>query len=107
MIGENRCIGTEETKRFYVIKLIVLEWSSIAHWLGYLLLDPAAPGSIPNVPQKISQGKNVSVSEVNQWRCLEESGQWLENVDRTHLVLGSGKLVLQKVTLDQVENSSH
>ena len=29
---------------------------------------------------------------------LEESGQWLENVDQTHLVLASGKLVTQKDT---------
>ena len=36
------------------------------------------------------------VDEVNQRLCLEESEQWLENVDRTNLVLGSGKLVLQK-----------
>ena len=41
----------------------------------------------------------VYVAEINQWRCSEESGQWLENVDQTHLVLASGKLVLQK-TLD-------
>ena len=27
---------------------------------------------------------------------LEETGQWLENVDCTRLVLASGKLVLQK-----------
>ena len=33
--------------------------------------DPAAPGSL---------------AEINQRRCLEESGQWLENVDRTQLV---------------------
>ena len=32
----------------------------------------------------------------NQWRCLEESGQCLENVDQTHLVPASGKLVLEK-----------
>ena len=36
------------------------------------------------------------LDRVNQRRCLEESGQRLENVDRTHLVLASGKLVLQK-----------
>ena len=24
---------------------------------------------------------------MNQWCCLEESGQWLENIDQTHLVL--------------------
>ena len=29
-------------------------------------------------------------------RWLAESGQWLENVDQTHLVLASGKPVLQK-----------
>ena len=28
--------------------------------------------------------------------CLEERGQWLENVDQTHKVKASGKLVLQK-----------
>ena len=33
---------------------------------------------------------------VNHRRCLEESGQWLENIDWTHLVLASGKVVLQK-----------
>ena len=29
-------------------------------------------------------------------------GKWLENVDRTHLVLASGKLILQKVPSDEV-----
>ena len=33
----------------------------------------------------------------------EESGQLLENVDRTHLVQASGKLVLQKVKLLRLE----
>ena len=32
-------------------------------WLSYLLLDPAAPGLIPSVPQKISEEKNVDVAE--------------------------------------------
>ena len=36
------------------------------------------------------------MDRVNQRRCLEESGQRLENVDQTHLVLASGKLVLHK-----------
>ena len=31
-----------------------------------------------------------------RWCCLKESGQWLENVHGAHLVLASGKLVLQK-----------
>ena len=54
-------------------------------WWGaeYLLPDPSAPGSIPSVPKKISDQKIVDVAEVNQRRCLEESGQWLENVDQT------------------------
>ena len=42
------------------------------------------------------------VAEIYQWRWLEESGQKLENVDPTHLVLASGKLVLQK-SLDGVK----
>ena len=33
--------------------------------------------------------------EIYQWRWFEESGQWLENVYRIHLVVASGKLVLQ------------
>ena len=43
-----------------------------------------------------SDEKIVYFAEVYQWRCIEESGLWLKNVDRTHLVLNSGKLVLQK-----------
>ena len=45
--------------------------------------------------QKNFTGAIVDFAEVNQWYCLE-SGQWLENVNRTHLVVGSGKLVEQK-----------
>ena len=40
--------------------------------------------------------KKVDLVEVNQGHCLEESGQWLENVDQTHLVLASGNRVLKK-----------
>ena len=36
----------------------------------------------------------MDVAEVYQW--LEESGEWLEIIDRTHLVLASGKPVLRK-----------
>ena len=36
------------------------------------------------------------VVEIYRWHRLEESQQRLENVDRTHLVLASGKLVPQK-----------
>ena len=41
-------------------------------------------------------GNIIDVAEVNQLHWLEESRQWLENVDQTHLVLASGKPVLQK-----------
>ena len=58
--------------------------------------DPAAPGSIYNIEKFFFLGTIVYVAEVNQRCCLEERGQWLENVDRTHLViLASGKPVLQ------------
>ena len=49
---------------------------------------------IPNIPQKISEEKIVDVAEVNRWHRQKERGQWLENVDWTHLVPASGKLVL-------------
>ena len=42
--------------------------------------------------------KKVDVAEVNQLRWLGESGKWLENGDRTHVVLGSGRPELQKRT---------
>ena len=62
-----------------------------------MLPDPAAPNLIPSILEIFSEEKIVDVAEVNQQRCLEESGQWLENVDRTHPPLASGKPVLQKV----------
>ena len=34
--------------------------------------------------------------EIYQWHWLEKSGQRLQYVDQTHLVLASGKLALQK-----------
>ena len=46
----------------------------------------------------VLQGAKVARFEVNQQRWLEESGQCLENVDRTHLVPASGKPVLLKVS---------
>ena len=55
------------------------------------------PGFDSQHSQKISEENVVNVAEVKQHHCLEESGQlWLENLDRTLLVLASGKLVLQK-----------
>ena len=49
--------------------------------------NPATPGSNPSVPKIFSEEKNVNVAEVNQLGGRGESGQSLENVDRTHLVL--------------------
>ena len=48
---------------------------------------------------KTFRGRIIDVAEATQWRWLEESGQWHENVDPTHLVLASGKPVLQKNTV--------
>ena len=50
---------------------------------------------IPSSPELFLDEKIVSAAEVNQRHCLEESGQWHENVDQTQLVLARGKLVLQ------------
>ena len=46
--------------------------------------------------KKISEAKIVDAAEANQKRSLEESRQWLQTVDQTHLVLASGKQILQK-----------
>ena len=37
------------------------------------------------------RGKLIGVTQINYGRWFEESGQWLENVDQTHIVLASGK----------------
>ena len=39
----------------------------------------------------ISDPKFVDVGEINQRSCLEESGQWLENVNQTNLVPASAQ----------------
>ena len=75
---------------------VAREGDSIAQLLAH---QPPDPGFNSQPPEFFSQEKRVDVTEVNQRRCLEESGQSLENVDGTHLVLASGKLlklVLQK-----------
>ena len=42
-----------------------------------------------------TEEKIADAAEVNQLCCYEESGQRLENVDWTLLILASGKIVLQ------------
>ena len=56
---------------------------------------PSCPGlnSQNNFIEKIVDGV-----QVNQLRCFEKSGQWLENVDPTHLVLASDMLAQQQKT---------
>ena len=63
--------------------------------VNILASRPSYPGfDSHSIPKNISKEKIVDVAKVNQWRCLEESGPWNENVDGTHQVLASGKLVL-------------
>ena len=59
-----------------------------------LASGPSCPRLNSQHYQKIFRGKIVNGAEVHQ--SLEQSGQWLDNVDRTHLVLASGELLLQK-----------
>ena len=70
---------------------------SIAQRLAYFHPDPTELGSIPSIPEIFSAKKIIDYAKVNQWCCSEESGQCFENVDPTHLVLASGKLVQQKM----------
>ena len=53
-------------------------------------------GSIFKIPEFFSVKKINDVAQDDQLRWVEESGQWLENFDRTHLVLASCKPVLHK-----------
>ena len=76
---------------------LLLERGIVWHRGGILASHTAAPGSILGVPD---------VAEA-YWRgWLEESGQRLENIDRTYLVLASGKLAIQK-TLFWAKGCSH
>ena len=74
-----------------------MEMEGGKHSTKVLASHPTAPGLIPSVPTKKFRGKIINVAEVNQRRWLEESGQWQENVDQTHLVLVSGKPAQQKI----------
>ena len=63
------------------IKLQMLKGGSVAQWLAYLPTNPAALGTVPGIPEIFAGEKTVDTAKVNQQCCLEESGQWLENVD--------------------------
>ena len=64
--------------------------------VSILASEPSCPGFDSKHSQKNFRGEIINVAEVNQWCCLEESGQLLENDDPTCLVLAGGKPVLQK-----------
>ena len=66
--------------------------------------SPSSPGFDSQCSPKKFQRKNYNV--VNHWRCLEESRQWLEHADQTHLVRGSSKPALQKRMLNFDNGSS-
>ena len=61
--------------------------------VSILASGPAAPGLIPSIPEIFLEEKLSML--LRRW--FEESGQWLENDDRTHLVLASGKPVQKKL----------
>lgn len=60
------------------------------------LPDLAALASIPRVPNFFIEEKLSKLLMFNQWCYFEERGPWLVSVDRTHLVLVSGNLGVQK-----------
>ena len=64
--------------------------------VAYLLLTHQPWARFPAFP-KVSKGKIINVAEVNQQPLLEESSQWLEKVDRTHLVLANGQASSTKI----------
>ena len=75
---------------------------SIEQWLAYLPLDPAALSLIPSQrSQKIFRGKNC---QCWVWLAVLIRGKWfwIDNVDQTHLVLASGKLVQKGEILFQL-----
>ena len=62
-----------------------------------MVIIPASRSNRPRFNSLIfSEEKIVEDAKVNQRVCIDESGQCLENIDQTHLVLASGKLVPQK-----------
>ena len=57
---------------------------------------PAALGLNHSISKMFFGGKIIDVAEVNWWPWFKDCGEWLENVDWTHLVLASGNSVPQK-----------
>ena len=63
--------------------------------VGILAFGPTCPRFDSKHPRISLEEKIIDVAEINPWHCLEESGQWLENLDQTHIMLHSGKPALQ------------
>ena len=72
------------------------QWGQHSTVDSILASGPSGQGFDSQHARYFSEEKNIDGALVKQWQWLEEKGQWLENVDRTHLVLGSGKPVLPK-----------
>ena len=105
-ISDTRCIFTHnpsiiQFKLFFQDELCV--GASILRDINQGSHHPPQPLPMPQVRiptfPKFFQMKIIDVAMVNQRSWLEESGQWLEYVNPTHLVLASGKPVLQKKDL--------
>ena len=82
------------TNRFRLLVKVSCSGAQLGTMVRILASRPSWTGSIPNILKKISEEKIVDATEVNQLCYLEEIRQRLENVDRTHLVLACGMLVL-------------
>ena len=62
--------------------------------------NPAPPSSIPGICEIFSDKKLLMLPRLSNSAAAQSSGQQrLNYVDRTHLALASGKLVLQKVEI--------
>ena len=58
-----------------------MDWSSVAQWLAFLILDPAA--HIPVFLKFFQRGKIIDVAEVNQPRWLEKMDSGLKMLIKT------------------------
>ena len=57
--------------------------------VSILATGPSCPRFDPQRSRILFRGKIVDDAGVNPRRCLEKSGQWLENVDQTHWLVAS------------------
>ena len=72
---------TEQYKEVYEVAHVVESWTT---YPKDYLVTMSGPTRVPFlVFPKYFQKKNVNVAVVFQQRCLEESGQWLENPSGT------------------------